>query len=135
MTYLNAFKEYLALEKNYSAHTVLAYQKDIEAFSAFAKANYNQTDIENIHYGQIRSWIVTLVDSGISNRTVNRKISSLKSFYKFLVKIEVINATPLANHKALKTAKKLQIPFSENEVSETFDLISFSDDFESLRDL
>lgn len=135
MTYLNAFKEYLALEKNYSAHTVLAYQKDIEAFSAFAKANYNQTDIENIHYGQIRSWIVTLVDSGISNRTVNRKISSLKSFYKFLVKIEVINATPLAKHKALKTAKKLQIPFSENEVSETFDLISFSDDFESLRDL
>lgn len=135
MTYLNAFTEYLALEKNYSSLTVLAYKNDIEAFYAFAKANYDQTDLESIHYAQIRSWIVTLVDSGISNRTVNRKISSLKAFYKFLVKIEVIDVTPLVKHKALKTSKKLQIPFSENEVSETFDLISFSDDFESLRDL
>lgn len=135
MTYLNAFTEYLALEKNYSSHTVLAYKKDMEAFSAFAKANYDQTDLAIIHYAQIRSWIVTLVDSGISNRTVNRKVSSLKAFYKFLVKIEVIHVTPLVKHKALKTSKKLQIPFSENEVSETFDLISFSDDFESLRDL
>lgn len=133
--YLNAFIDYLTLEKNYSSHTVLAYKKDIEAFSAFAKANYDQTDLETIHYSQIRSWIVLLADTGVSNRTINRKIASLKSFYKFLLKIEVINASPLVKHKALKTSKKLQIPFSENEVSEVFDLISISDDFESIRDL
>jgi integrase/recombinase XerC len=114
---------------------VLAYKRDIEAFSAFAKANYDQTDLETIHYSQIRSWIVLLVDEGVSNRTINRKVSSLKSFYKFLVKIEVIGATPLVKHKALKTSKKLQIPFSENEISETFDLLTVSDDFESIRDL
>jgi integrase/recombinase XerC len=113
----------------------LAYKRDIEAFSAFAKANYDQTDLETIHYSQIRSWIVLLVDEGVSNRTINRKISSLKSFYKFLIKIDVISVTPLVKHKALKTSKKLQIPFSENEISETFDLLTVSDDFESIRDL
>ena len=133
--YLNAFIDYLTLERKYSSHTVLAYKRDIEAFSAFAKANYDQTDLETIHYSQIRSWIVILVDEGVSNRTINRKVSSLKSFYKFLIKIEVINVTPLVKHKALKTSKKLQIPFSESEISETFDLLTVSGDFESIRDL
>ncbi|WP_299679617.1 tyrosine-type recombinase/integrase [uncultured Dokdonia sp.] len=133
--YLNAFIDYLTLEKNYSSHTILAYQKDIGAFFAFAKANDGDVELHEMHYNQIRNWIVALVDEGISNRSINRKISSLKSFYKFLVKIEVIDVSPLVKHKALKTSKKLQIPFSENEMSEVFDLLSISNDFESLRDL
>lgn len=133
--FLQSFIDYLTLEKKYSSHTVLAYEKDIEAFYAFAKANYGQTTLDEIHYSQIRSWIVVLVDEGISNRSINRKVSSLKSFYKFLVKIEAIKVSPLVKHKALKTSKRLQIPFSENEVSEVFDLLSISNDFESIRDL
>lgn len=133
--FLQSFIDYLTLEKKYSSHTVLAYEKDIEAFCAFAKANYDQTTLDEIHYSQIRSWIVVLVDEGISNRSINRKVSSLKSFYKFLVKIEAIKVSPLVKHKALKTSKRLQIPFSENEVSEVFDLLSISNDFESIRDL
>lgn len=133
--YLTSFLDYLGLEKNYSKLTVQAYEKDILSFSAFAKANYDQNDIATIHYSQIRSWIVSLVDVGISNRTINRKISSLKSFYKFLIKIEAIEVSPLAKHKSLKVPKKLQIPFSENEITEVFDLLTVSDDFESLRDL
>ncbi len=132
---LKSFLDYLTLEKNYSKLTVKAYEKDIVDFSAFAKANYDQGDITTIHYSQIRTWIVSLVDSGISNRTVNRKISSLKSFYKFLIKIEVVEVSPLAKHKSLKIPKKLQIPFSEDEITEVFDLLAISDDFESLRDL
>ena len=133
--YLDAFIDYLTLEKKYSKHTILAYQKDIETFIAFAKANYDQTELQTIHYNQIRSWIVELVDEGVSNRSVNRKVSSLKSFYKFLVKIEVLKVSPLVKHKALKTSKKLQIPFSEKEVSGVFDLLTVSNDFESVRDL
>lgn len=133
--FLQSFIDYLTLEKKYSSHTVLAYEKDIEAFYAFAKANYDQIELQEIHYSQIRSWIVLLVDEGISNRSINRKVSSLKSFYKFLVKIEAIKVSPLVKHKALKTSKRLQIPFSENEVSEVFDLLSISNDFESIRDL
>jgi len=133
--YLNAFIDYLTLEKKYSSHTILAYKADIEVFFAFVKANYEQAELYTVHYSQIRSWVVTLVDGGISNRSINRKVSSLKSFYKFLVKIEVIKVSPLATHKALKTSKKLQIPFSENEVSEVFDLLLVSNDFESIRDL
>lgn len=127
--------DYLSLEKKYSELTVQAYEKDILSFSAFAKANYDQDDIATVHYSQIRSWIVSLVDIGISNRTVNRKVSSLKSFYKFLIKIETIEVSPLVKHKSLKVPKKLQIPFSENEITEVFDLLAVSDDFESLRDL
>ncbi|WP_299769303.1 tyrosine-type recombinase/integrase [uncultured Dokdonia sp.] len=133
--FLQSFIDYLSLEKKYSSHTVLAYEKDIEAFYAFAKANYDQIELQEVHYSQIRSWIVSLVDEGISNRSINRKVSSLKSFYKFLVKMEAIKVSPLVKHKALKTSKRLQIPFSENEVSEVFDLLSISNDFESIRDL
>jgi integrase/recombinase XerC len=132
---LKAFVDYLSLEKHYSVHTVRAYQRDIEGFSAFAKAEIDQSELETIQYTQIRSWIVLLVDEGISNTTINRKISSLKSYYKFLLKIEVISVSPLAKHRALKTPKKVQVPFSQEEVSEVLLLLNQAKDFESLRDL
>ncbi|RMB56283.1 integrase [Dokdonia sinensis] len=132
---LLSFLDYLKLEKNYSDHTVLAYEKDIEAFFAFAKAEYEQESLIDINYGQIRSWIVSLVDNGISNRTVNRKISSLKSYYKFLLKLEAIEVSPLAKHRALKIPKKVQVPFSQNEVENVINELRKATDFESLRDL
>jgi integrase/recombinase XerC len=130
-----AFLDYLSLEKNYSLHTVLAYEKDLEGFSAFAKAEFDQSDLEAIQYTQIRSWIVPLVDEGISNVSINRKISSLKSYYKFLLKIEAIAISPLVKHRALKMPKKVQVPFSQEEVSEVLLLLKGATDFESLRDL
>lgn len=132
---LKAFIDYLSLEKHYSVHTITAYEKDIESFSAFAKAEFDQLNLEAIQYTQIRSWIVSLVDEGISNTTINRKVSSLKSYYKFLLKIEAIEVSPLAKHRALKTPKKVQVPFSQEEVSEVLLLLNQTKDFESLRDL
>jgi integrase/recombinase XerC len=129
-----AFRDYLQMEKHYSPHTVGAYLKDIESFQAFANAEFGEDKIEAVNYGIIRSWIVSLVDGGISNTSVNRKISSLKSFYKFLLKIKQIEASPLIKHKALKTPKKLQIPFSEKEVDDVLTLIQYSDDFDGVRD-
>lgn len=130
----DAFKDYLQLEKKYSPHTVNAYLNDIGFFESFNKNQFNEDNIEQVNYSQIRSWIVSLVDDNISNVSVNRKISSLKAFYKFLLKTKQIEVSPLLKHKALKTPKTLQIPFSENEVAEVLSLIPNPVGFEEIRD-
>ena len=127
------FTDYLSLEKNYSPHTVTAYVKDLETFSAFASENYSYSSLKDIHYSIIRSWIVTLVESGISNRTINRKISSLKTYYKFLLKTQQIKENPLVKHKSLKVASKLQVPFSEKEINKVITMLSEEEGFEGLR--
>ena len=128
-----SFVAYLQLEKKYSPHTVTAYLKDIEDFQAFASAEFQYAEIVDVNYSVVRSWIVSLVDSGISNRTVNRKISSLKTYYKFLLKTGQIEINPLAKHKALKTSKKIQVPFSEKEIGNVMEMFGEENDFEGLR--
>ena len=131
---LEAFISYLSLEKNYSKHTITAYKKDIEEFSSFVSSEHEIIEIDEVDYSIIRSWLVKLVNTNISNRTVNRKIASLKAYYKFLQKIETIDANPLAKHKALKTKKKLEVPFSELEMEKILKQIPFENDFEGARD-
>jgi integrase/recombinase XerC len=129
-----AFKDYLQLEKNYSPHTVNAYLNDVVVFELFVSNEFNQENLLEVNYNQIRSWIVSLVDSGISNTSVNRKISSLKSFYKFLLKTKQVEYSPLLKHKALKTPKILQIPFSEKELDNVLNQINYPSGFEGVRD-
>ena len=130
---IGAFIEYLLHEKNYSPLTVKAYRADLDEFASFISKEYEMLSIDDIHYSQIRSWIVTLVESGISNRTINRKTSSLNSFYKFLLKTEIITSNPLAKHKVLKTSKKIQIPFSENEMTSVIKDLESETDFKGVR--
>ena len=127
------FTDYLLLEKNYSSHTITSYKKDLEGFEEFIFNEYHENSIDQVNYSQIRNWIVSLVDSGISNRSVNRKISSLNSYFKFLLKTDAITVNPLAKHKALKTNKKVQIPFSEREMNVVLDELTDETDFEGLR--
>lgn len=128
-----SFINYLLLEKNYSALTIKAYQNDLETFSIFILNEYQSNSINQVNYSQIRSWIVLLVESKISNRTINRKISALNTYYKFLLKVGDIKQNPLAKHKALKTNKKLQVPFSQLEIETVLDQLNSDDDFESVR--
>lgn len=130
---LNAFLDYLLLEKKYSKLTIHAYQKDIVEFSGFIGLEYGNNSIDTVNYSQIRSWIVSLVEKGISNRSINRKVSALNSYYKFLLKTESIQINPLAKHKALKTSKKIQVPFSETEIATVLDDINYANDFEGVR--
>ena len=130
---LKPFIDYLLLEKNYSALTVNAYQKDLEVFSEFIKVAYDTEAIKHVNYSQIRSWIVRMVEKGLSNRSINRKVSALNTYFKFLLKIGDIDQNPLSKHKALKTSKKIQIPFSELEITTVLDDLNFDDDFESIR--
>jgi len=134
MNQINAFLEYLTLEKKYSKHTIVAYKNDLISFRDFCSIEYSQDTIGDVSYSQIRSWIVSLVDDGVINRTINRKISSLKSFYKFLQKIKQISSNPLASHKVLKTAKEIQVPFSKEEVHKVISEIETEDTFEGVRD-
>lgn len=129
----SAFLDYLQLEKKYSAHTITAYRADLQEFSGFIQQNFDQENLEEVNYSQIRSWIVELSESGIGNRTINRKISSLKSYYRFLLKTKQIESSPLVKHRALKTSKKVQIPFSEKEIVQVLQNIDDST-FEGLRD-
>ena len=112
------FVDYLNLEKNYSPNTVMAYQKDLEEFQDYIHEVFAAQDLKSVNYSQIRSWIITMVNKGLSNRSVNRKVSALNSFYKFLIKVGNIQTSPLAKHKALKVQTKVHIPFSEQEIHE-----------------
>lgn len=134
MNSIDSFLEYLLLEKKYSIHTIKAYKRDLISLQDFCKETYCQENISHINYSQIRSWIVLLVDQKLSNRSINRKVSSLKSFYKYLQKIKLIDINPLANHKVLKTSKKIQIPFSSSEVNTVLSSFSIDHSFETSRD-
>ncbi len=134
MSNLKVFQDYLQHEKKYSVHTVTAYVNDLLFFQEFLKINFDHDSLEVVNYSMIRSWIVALVDGGISNSTVNRKIASLKSFYKFLLKTKQIESSPLLKHKSLKTPKKIQIPFSEKELDNVLNHIHYPDGFEGIRD-
>ena len=101
----NEFLDYLLLEKKYSPNTVKAYEADLMAFGQFIRGEYEQERLEEVHYSQIRSWIILLVKREVNNRSINRKIASLKAYYKFLLQTGQITITPLAGHKALKTKK------------------------------
>lgn len=130
---INSFLEYLSLEKQYSEHTATAYKKDLNSFKDFLIEEFNQENLSEVHYNQIRSWIVYLVDLKVSNRTINRKVSSLRSFYKFLQKIHQIEINPLSKHKALKVEKKIQVPFSLKEINLAINELEMDDDFTSIR--
>ena len=128
-----SFLDYLNLEKNYSKHTLIAYHKDLEGFREFASLEFDFSEINNVSYAIIRSWIVKLVNDGVSNNTINRKISSLRTYYKFLLKIGDINVSPLTKHKVLKIAKILQVPFSEKEIENVLEILKEENSFVGLR--
>jgi len=126
---IEKFIEYLRVEKNYSNHTITAYNTDLNNFNDFLFQSGIKTKMEDIDYKVIRSWIVKMVNDNVSNRTINRKISSLKSFYKFLIKTETINSSPLIAHSPLKQSKKIQVPFSKEEINTLLDNDYFNKDY------
>lgn len=129
-----AFSDYLLLEKKYSTHTVGAYLNDITAFESFVKESFEQESIDLVNYSQVRSWIVFLVDHNISNVSVNRKMSSLKAYYRFLLKSKQIEINPMLKHKSLKTPKVVQVPFSEKELKDLLVEMEVPVGFEEVRD-
>jgi integrase/recombinase XerC len=127
---IKPFLEYILLEKKYSLHTHKAYQTNLQSFKTFvSETQFDADGIENVTYSEIRSWIVSLIHQGNSTRTVNRKLSVLRSYFKFLVRNEIIEVSPLKEHKALKMASKVPLPFSEQEVLDVLDGDFYPDNY------
>ena len=126
---IKSFISYISLEKKYSNNTRIAYQGNLDEFHKFCIEKYDIQNIEKLEYTIIRSWIVFLIESGNTNRTVNRKISVLRSYYKFLLKTGTIKISPLKKHKPLKESKKINIPFTVKEISDVLDGNYFSTDY------
>lgn len=130
---LQSHTEYLEKEKKYSPLTVKAYHNDLLSFQLFLNEAHDACQLEQVNYPLIRSWIVQLSDSKMAPSSINRKMASLKSFYKFLLKTKQIEINPFVKHKSLKTPKQVQIPFSEKEINQLFETQFLESDFESVR--
>lgn len=126
------FFDYLELEKKNSEHTITAYRADLLTFAGFISSTYEEEDLKEVNPSQVRSWVVNLVEQGLSNSSVNRKVSSIKAYYRFLLKTKQLEISPLAKHRALKTTRKLQVPFSETEINTALQNIP-TEGFEELR--
>lgn len=118
---IEQFLKYLQYEKRVSAHTTLAYKGDLDQFSQFLAVTYDSHPIQDVTYGMVRSWIVELVDSKLEETSVNRKIASLKAFYKFLLREEKIEKNPMQKIRVLKTQKRLPSFVQENNITEVLD--------------
>src|SRR5882762_8496074 len=130
----DSFLKYIKFEKRYSAKTILAYQTDLHQFQDFLNKEFDGTPSAEANHGIVRSWVVSLVESGLDAVSVNRKIACLRSYYKFLIKQDTIAKDPMAKIKILKTKKKLPHFVQEADMVTVLDQTDFGNDFDSLRD-
>ena len=128
-----SFLKYLRFQKRVSAHTLLAYQNDLQQVNGFLAENFPGEKIENADYGQLRTWLISLVDNGIEPVSVNRKIATLRSFYKFLMREELIAKDPTAKIRVLKTKKKLPSFVKANEINAVIDEVEIAETTEFSR--
>ena len=130
----DGFINYLKFEKRYSPHTITAYKKDLDQFDSFLVSEFEISSANDITYQMVRTWIVSLIEQDISPSSVNRKLSTLKSYFKFMTKEGLVQENPMPKIQSPKTSKKLPV-FVDNESMETlFSAEIFSDDFEGIRD-
>ena len=129
------FFKHLQFEKRVSQNTLKSYKNDLNQFFEFYK-NYAKADnLKEVDKRAIRSWIINLSLKDLSNRTINRKIASLKSFFKFLIQRKIISINPTNNINALKTKQPLPHFIKEKDIKYLFDNITFKNDFNGNRDL
>ncbi len=131
---VESFFKYLQYEKRVSKHTLTAYQNDLAQFNGFLKEVFPDHAPDSSDYGIIRAWIIQLVDSGIKPSSINRKIASLKTFYKFLMRQEVIVKNPMTKIRVLKTQKRLPSFVKEADMVNLLDHVEFADTLEGWRD-
>jgi integrase/recombinase XerC len=130
---LDKFISYLQFEKRYSEHTVIAYKNDLSQFITFAEL-LEISEFSSLSPAFIRSWIVELIENGCANKSVNRKLASLRTFYKWLRKEGLASTNPLLKLRGPKSEKRLPSFAKESDLKETNLSDYFSDDFNGLRD-
>lgn len=128
------FLQYLRFEKRYSQHTIISYKNDLEQFFAFITSQFDAPPVEEITSSFVRSWLAELKQDKCTARTINRKISALKSFFKFLLKQKIIIKTPLVTIVSPKNNKRLPVFVEETGINTLFKHTEFSDDFKGQTD-
>ncbi|MFC2125616.1 tyrosine-type recombinase/integrase [Bacteroidota bacterium] len=131
---MRSFLKYLEYEKRFSQHTVTSYKTDLEQFSTFLGLNYPETSLLKADHRMVRDWMVQLVEANIQARSVNRKIASLRAYYKFLLKRQEISKDPTWKIKVLKIKKSIPHFVKENDLLNILDQHDFGEGFEGLRD-
>ena len=130
----NEFINYISYEKRYSHHTIHAYQKDLNQFSTYLIEQYQLNDVTKAGHQHIRSWLVYLIEEGISTRSVLRKLSTLKSFYKYLLRNGRIDLNPTLVVVPPKTPSRNPEFIDEENMNDLFEKVDFSNDFSGVRD-
>lgn len=133
MQYLDRFYKYLEFERRNSSHTVIAYKNDIKQFCEFIDGEGVKL-WTNITSKTIRSWVVSLINSGVTPRSVNRKVSTLKVLFRFLMRENVVSGNPAEGVVTPKTPKRLPVFIKEEEMDSLLDNVEFTDDFVGRRD-
>ena len=128
-----AFLEYLQYEKRFSVHTLVAYTNDINQFVIYLQKTYDIHNVEDVKHIVIRSWVVSLMENQISSRSVNRKITTLKTFYRFLLRQEVVQENPMLKIQAPKTSKRLPTYVEKDKMDYLFDNIKFEENIDGMR--
>lgn len=113
---IERFLDYITVEKRYSPHTITNYTKDLSDFSAFVLKTEATENIVHVHKKVVKNFIVELSNSGLSKRSINRKLSSLRSFYMFMLRLEEIKVSPMETIDSLKFYAEKRIPFSVEEM-------------------
>lgn len=133
MDYVQKFIRYLKFEKRYSVHTQKAYEADVIQFKDFLETEY-ETFVDEASDVMIRSWIISRIESSSSKRSLNRKLSSLRQFYKYLLRNGFIESNPMLRILSMKIDKKIPSFISEKEMRVLLEGLEYSDDYEGLRD-
>ena len=132
---VDGFLDYIQKEKRFSSHTVIAYSKDLDQFLHHITENLEVTSIQKVDHHDIRSWIVSILeDEKLQATSVNRKISCLRSFYKHLIRNEVVSKNPMAKITSLKTKKKLPLFLEQAQMENLLDQMEFGEGFKGVRD-
>jgi len=124
-----AFINYLRFEKRYSQHTIISYQNDLEQFLSSIIADFDAPRLKDINAAMVRTWLAGLMNKKLTAKSINRKISTLKSFFKFLMKEGVIDTTPMSIINSPKISKRLPVYVEEKDIKTLFEHVEFTDDW------
>jgi integrase/recombinase XerC len=131
---IGAFIDHLKFEKRYSAHTVRSYRDDLEEFAVYLRDEFGEVVIKAVSPAIIRSWLASLKDAGLSSRSVNRKISTLRSWYKHLVRVGLVEQSPMGAILSPKSGKRLPVYIEQKDMAVLFAEVRFPDDWEGWTD-
>ena len=127
---LQPFLDYLKFEKRYSQHTLLSYQNDLEQFFAYLASQFDAPALNKVTSMYIRSWLAELKEGGLSSKSINRKISTLRSFFKYQMKTGSLEQTPMTTVTAPRVNKRLPVFVEQNDMALLFEHVAFSDDWQ-----